>query len=710
MKNNIDEQESTPVTENKILTEKIKGRTSQKQYHVREKKVTANPAEGKEVSPTDNEPAGKAPRKPANEQGARGPRNTANETRAKAPRNTASEPEAKGPRNTANAQGARGPRNTPNTQKVQETKSAVVESIQGEGTPTPQAGSRRNRGNANSRGNRGKGSDKDKVRIIPLGGIEEIGKNMTAIEYGEEIIVIDCGLKFPEDEMLGIDIVIPDVNYLIKNKDKVKGFFITHGHEDHIGALPYILKQFNVPVYATRFTQGLIENKLREHHLFDIVKLNTVKHRDVFKFAKLSVEFIKMTHSIPDASSIVIHTPLGAVVHTGDFKIDFTPVDGKVTDLARFAELGESGVLALMADSTNAENQGHTVSESTVGGNLERIFRKARGRILVATFSSNIHRIQQIASAAILLGKKCAFSGRSIENVVGVARELGYLNIEDKHIIGIDEVSRFRDDQVCIMTTGSQGEPMSALTRMSMGEHRKIQIKPGDMVILSSHPIPGNEKSVSKTINLLFKMGAEVIYDAMEDVHVSGHACQEELKLIHSLVKPKYFIPVHGEYRMLKVHAELARKMGMDPKNILIPENGVVMELSEKEIRRNGIVPSGQVLVDGLGVGDVGNIVLRDRQHLAMDGIITVVATVDSENGTLIAGPDIISRGFIFVKEAEGLMDGIKDIARDIMDKNEGSNMKNTEYVKNLIKEQLKNFLWQRTMRKPMIVPIIMEI
>lgn len=556
----------------------------------------------------------------------------------------------------------------------------------------------------------GKNTVKETVKIIPLGGIDEIGKNMTAIEYKDEIIVIDCGLKFPEDEMLGVDIVIPDVNFLLKNKEKVKGFFITHGHEDHIGALPYILKQINIPVYATRLTLGLIEIKLREHKLFDIVKLNTVKPRDVIKLKDMEVEFIKTNHSIADASAIAIHTPVGTIVHTGDFKVDLTPVDGDVIDLARFAQLGEQGVLVLMADSTNVERQGYTFSESTIGQNFERIFLGAKGRILVATFSSNIHRLQQIAQAAIKLGRKCVFSGRSMENVVAVARELGYLNIEDKHIISIDEVSRFRDDQLCIMTTGSQGEPMSALTRMAMGEHRKITLKPGDMVILSSHPIPGNEKSVSRTINLLYKMGAEVIYEAKEDVHVSGHACQEELKLMQALTKPKYFIPVHGEYRHLKVHSELAQKMGMPNKNILIPENGVIIEVSENEIKKNGTVQSGQVLVDGLGVGDVGNIVLRDRKHLSLDGILTVVATVDSESGHLIAGPDIISRGFVFVKEAEGLMDGIKDIARDILDNNEGDKMKNTEYVKNQIKEELKNFLWQRTMRKPMIVPIIMEI
>ncbi len=553
-------------------------------------------------------------------------------------------------------------------------------------------------------------NDKDIVRIMPLGGIEEIGKNMTAIEYRDEIVIIDCGLKFPEDEMLGIDIVIPDVTFLKQNRQKIKGFFITHGHEDHIGALPYILKELNVPVYATRLTLGLIEIKLREHQIFDIVKLNIVKPRDVIRFGNVSVEFIKTNHSIADACAIAVHTPAGVIVHTGDFKIDLTPVDGDVIDLARFAELGRQGVLALMADSTNVERPGYTHSESTIGANFEKIFLNAKGRIIVATFSSNIHRIQQIAQAAIKLGRKCVFNGRSMENVVAVARELGYLHIDDKHIVAVDDMKRYRPDQLAIMTTGSQGEPMAALSRMAIGEHRKIQIQTGDMVILSSHPIPGNEKSVSHTINLLYKLGAEVIYEAKEDVHVSGHAQQEELKLMQALVKPKYFIPVHGEFRHLKVHSELAQKMGMDPKNIMIPENGDIIELSQKGIRKNGKVQTGQILVDGLGVGDVGSIVLRDRKHLSEDGILTVVVTVDSESGSVIAGPDIISRGFVYIKESEKLLEEVRKIVKNILDDAEGKKLKNVEYVKNQIKDDLKNFLWQRTKRQPMILPVIMEI
>lgn len=554
------------------------------------------------------------------------------------------------------------------------------------------------------------GDDKDVVRIMPLGGIDEIGKNMTAIEYRNEIIVIDCGLKFPEDEMLGIDIVIPDATFLVKNKEKIKGFFITHGHEDHIGALAYILREVNVPVYSTRLTLGLIEVKLREHKIFDKVKLHVVKPRDVINYQNLQVEFIKTNHSIADASAIAVHTPLGTIVHTGDFKVDYTPVDGDVIDLARFAELGQQGVLALMADSTNVERPGYTHSESTIGSNFEKIFLGAKGRIIVATFSSNIHRIQQIIKAGIKLGRKCVFNGRSMENVVRVSRELGYLEVDDKHIVSVDEIGRFRPDQLVIMTTGSQGEPMSALTRMSLGEHRKIQIQKGDMVILSSHPIPGNEKSVSRTINALYKLGAEVIYEAKEDVHVSGHACQEELKLIHALTKPKYFIPVHGEYRHLQVHSELAQKMGMASQNILIPENGDIIELTKDKIRKNGKVQSGQIMVDGLGVGDVGNVVLRDRKHLSEDGILTVVVTVDSASGSLIAGPDVISRGFVYIKEAENLMEDARVMVKKLLVQAEGAKLQNTEYMKNQIKDTLRNFLYQRTMRKPMILPVITNI
>lgn len=549
-----------------------------------------------------------------------------------------------------------------------------------------------------------------KVRIIPLGGVDEIGKNMTVLEYGDEIIVIDAGLKFPETDMLGIDAVINDVSYLEKNKDRISAIFITHGHEDHIGGLPYLLKVINVPVYATRLTLGLIEFKLREHKIFDIVELHSVKPRDVIKLKHISVEYIKTNHSIADSCALAISTPAGVIIHTGDFKVDYTPVDGDVIDLNRFAELGNSGVLALMADSTNVEREGYTKSESTIGASFEKLFLGAKDRIIVATFSSNIHRIQQIVDAGIRYNRKVAFNGRSMENVVRVARELGYLQIEDKNMISIDELSRYRDEDILILTTGSQGEPMAALSRMAIGEHRTVKIKSGDMVVLSSSPIPGNEKGVFKTINLLTKMGAKVIYEALADVHVSGHACREELKLIQALVKPKYFLPIHGEYRHLKSHADLSISMGRDKNNILIPENGDVVEISQNSLKKNGKVPSGQIFVDGLGVGDVGNIVLRDRKHLSQDGILTVVATIDSESGNVLSGPDIISRGFVFVKEADELMDKARDVVKEVLYKNEGRKNRNTDFVKNQMKEQLKNFLFEKTKRKPMIVPVIMEI
>ena len=553
-------------------------------------------------------------------------------------------------------------------------------------------------------------NDKDIVRIMPLGGIEEIGKNMTAIEYRDEIIVVDCGLKFPEDEMLGIDSVIPDTAFLEHNKHKIKGFFITHGHEDHIGALPHILKKINVPVYSTKLTLGLIENKLREHNIANKVKLVTVKPRDVIRFEHVSVEFIKTNHSIADASALAIHTGAGVLVHTGDFKVDLTPVAGETIDLARFASLGEEGVLALMSDSTNAERPGYTESESTVGENFDKLFAKAKGRILVATFSSNIDRIQQVVGSARKTGRKVVINGRSMENNVNVARELGYLEIEEENIVPVNDMRRYRDDQLVIMTTGSQGEPMAALSRMALGEHRQIRIQPNDTVIFSSHPIPGNEKGIFKTIDLLYKLGADVIYDSKEDVHVSGHACQEELKLIMALTKPKYFVPVHGEFRMLKSHAELAEQMGLQSKDILIPELGDIIELSKEKVRKNGKVQFGSVLVDGLGVGDVGSVVLRDRKLLSEDGMVTVVVTVDSESGSVIAGPDLISRGFIFVKEADHLMEDARRIVKKVLIGAEGTKMKDVEFIQNQIREQLRNFFYRKTKRRPMIMPIIMDI
>lgn len=551
---------------------------------------------------------------------------------------------------------------------------------------------------------------KDNIKIIPLGGINEIGKNLTAIEYKNDIVVIDCGLKFPDEEMLGIDLVIPDVTYLVKNIERVKGIFLTHGHEDHIGALPYVLKEVNVPVYGTKLTLGIVESKLKEHNLLGVVDLRCVKPRDIIKLDNLSVEFIRQSHSIADSVAIAIHSPLGVVLHTGDFKIDFTPIDGCVADLSRFAELGKRGVLLMLCDSTNVERPGYTMSESTVGETFQRIFADAKGRIIVATFASHVHRLQQIITAASRYGRKVAVSGRSMENIVDVATHLGYLNIEENILINIDEIGRYPDNQIVILTTGSQGEPMSALTRMAASEHKKVNIMPGDMVIISASPIPGNEKLVSRVINQLFKKGAEVIYESLADVHVSGHACQEELKLMHSLVKPKFFMPVHGEYRHLKQHAELAEKLGMPSNNIVISENGDIIEVTRDSIRKNGTVPSGQVFVDGLGVGDVGNIVLRDRKHLSQDGILTVVVTIEKESGSVIAGPDIISRGFVYVRESEDLMEGAREIVKNALLDCEDKHITEWATIKSNIKEALRTFLYEKTKRKPMILPIIMEI
>ncbi|AJA48214.1 ribonuclease J1 [Clostridium pasteurianum DSM 525 = ATCC 6013] len=552
--------------------------------------------------------------------------------------------------------------------------------------------------------------ERDKIKIIPLGGLNEIGKNITAIEYKNEIVIIDCGLKFPDEEMYGIDIVIPDVTYLVKNIEKVKGIFLTHGHEDHIGALPYVLKQVNVPVYGTKLTLGIVETKLKEHGLLSIVKLVCVKPRDIIKLDSMSVEFIRTSHSIADSTAIAIHTPMGVVLHTGDFKIDYTPIDGCVADFARFAELGKRGVLLMLADSTNVERPGYTMSESTVGETLQKIFAKATGRIIVATFASNIHRIQQVIEAAEKFDRKVAVSGRSMENILAVAIEYGYLTANEGTIISIDAINRYPADKITIITTGSQGEPMSALTRMAASEHKKVNIVEGDMVVISASPIPGNEKLVSRVINQLFKKGADVIYEALADVHVSGHACQEELKLIHTLIKPKFFMPVHGEYRHLKQHAELAVRLGMQKKNVLIGDNGDVIELTRSSIRKNGNVVSGQVFVDGLGVGDVGNIVLRDRKHLSQDGILTVVVTIEKENGSVIAGPDIISRGFVYVRESEDLMDEAREIVKNALKECEENHITEWATIKSNIKDALRLFLYEKTKRRPMILPIIMEI
>ena len=553
-------------------------------------------------------------------------------------------------------------------------------------------------------------NEKAKVKIIPLGGVNEIGKNLTAIEYKNDIVVIDCGLKFPDEDMFGIDLVIPDITYLIKNKEKVSGIFLTHGHEDHIGALPYVLRQLNVPVYGTKLTLGIVETKLKEHGLLSSTELIRVKPRDVIRLNSVSVEFIKTNHSIADSVAIAVHTPLGVVLHTGDFKIDYTPIDGELMDFARFAELGKKGVLAMMADSTNVEKQGYTKSERIVGESLTRIFGKTKGRIIIATFASNIHRIQQIIDAATVYGRKVAVSGRSMENIINVAIELGYIEVAENTLVPIDAINKYNNDQIVIITTGSQGEPMSALSRMASAEHKKVNIVEGDTIIISATPIPGNEKLVSKIVNQLFKKGAEVIYGSAENIHVSGHACQEELKLMQTLIKPKNFIPVHGEYRHLKQHGELAIKLGLNPKNVVIPEVGNVIEVNRSGIRKSGTVISGQIFVDGLGIGDVGNIVLRDRKHLSQDGILTVVVTLSKDNKTIVAGPDIISRGFVYVRESEGLIDEAREIVRNTLLECEEKNITDWATLKSNVRDELRSYLYEKTKRKPMILPIIMEI
>lgn len=548
-----------------------------------------------------------------------------------------------------------------------------------------------------------------KVKIIPLGGLNEIGKNITVIEYKHDIIVVDCGIIFPEDEMLGIDVVIPDVTYLEKNKEKIRAIVLTHGHEDHIGALPYVLQKIDAPVYGTKLTLGLVENKLIEKGIKN-ANLNIVKAGQKTKLGSMVVEYIRVNHSIPDAVSLAIHTPEGAIVHTGDFKIDYTPINGKMMDLNRFADLGSRGVLALLADSTNVERPGSTMSEKTVGTAFNDIFMEAEGRVIVATFASNVHRIQQIVNAAVMFDRKIVVSGRSMVNVVRVSTELGYLDIPEGTIIDINDMSKYPDNKLAVITTGSQGEPMAALSRLANSDHRKMELIPGDLIIISATPIPGNEKTVSKVINQLFKKGAKVIYEALADVHVSGHACKEELKLIHSLVKPKYFMPVHGEYRHLKQHAQLAEDLGLDRENIFILENGSILELSRSEAKLNGSVPSGHILVDGLGIGDVGNIVLRDRKHLSEDGLIVVVVTISKEDGRVVSGPDLVSRGFVYVRESEDLMVEARNVVKNVLKDCEKNQITDWSTLKSRVRDSLRNYLYQKIKRNPMILPIIMEI
>ncbi|MGM9561499.1 MAG: ribonuclease J [Phascolarctobacterium sp.] len=553
------------------------------------------------------------------------------------------------------------------------------------------------------------GKFQNKVQIIPLGGLGEIGKNMTVFRYGDDMILIDAGLMFPEDDMLGIDLVIPDITYLIENQDKLKAIFLTHGHEDHIGALPYVMKQIDCPVYGTALTLGILQGRLKENGVSS-ENLRTIKPGDKVTAGAFKLDFIRVNHSIPDAIAIAINTPIGTIIHTGDFKIDHTPVDGQVTEFNKFAEYGDRGVLALLADSTNAERPGFTPSEKMVGKTFDDEFRYAKNRIIVATFSSNVHRIQQVIDAALKYDRKVAVIGRSMVNVVNIAKELGYLKAPEGEIIDIDETNNYTPDKIVIITTGSQGEPMSALTRMAMNDHKKVDIMPGDTVIISATPIPGNEKLVSRTIDHLYKLGADVIYEKSNGVHVSGHASQEEIKLVHNLVRPKFFIPVHGEFRHLIKHANLAQSLGMPKENIVIAENGSVIELSKTGIGINGKVQAGKVLVDGLGVGDVGNIVLRDRRQLSQDGIMIVVVTIDKENCHVVSGPDIVSRGFVYVREAEDLMDEARDKVQQALEKCEENGVSEWSAIKSTVRDSLGRFLYERTRRRPMILPIIMEI
>lgn len=551
---------------------------------------------------------------------------------------------------------------------------------------------------------------KESLRIIPLGGLGEIGKNITAIEYEDEIIVIDCGISFPDEDMYGIDLVIPDIKYLLDNKDKVKGLFLTHGHEDHIGAIPYILKQINMPVYGTKLTIGLVESKLKEHDMLSKTNLIPISPGESIKLNKLIIEFIRVTHSIAESCALAIHTPIGIVLHTGDFKIDYTPIDGKVMDLNRIAQLGQEGILLLMADSTNVERAGHSLSEKIIGETLNRIISNANGRVIVATFASNIHRMQQIADASMMYNRKIVFSGRSMENISNVAMDLGYLHIQEESIVGIEDLNRYPSDKITIITTGSQGEPMAGLSRIAYGSHRHISIEQDDLFIISASPIPGNDKLVSRVINQLYRKGVEVIYEDLEDIHVSGHAYKEELKLIHTLVKPKYFMPVHGEYRHLKHHSDLALKLGMDKSNVFTLETGQVLEISQDKAIATEKVHTGVVFVDGIGVGDVGNIVLRDRRDLARDGMVTIVVAINKETYSIVSGPDIITRGFIYARESEDLIKKIKDVAKEEIEICLENNIIEWQVLKSGVRKSVEQLLYHKTKRRPSVFPIIMEV
>lgn len=558
---------------------------------------------------------------------------------------------------------------------------------------------------------RGRSKKVTPVRLTMLGGLNEIGKNITLFEYGDDAFIIDCGMAFPDDNMPGVDIVLPDFSHIEKVADRIRGVVLTHGHEDHIGALPYLLKQYDFPVFGARLTLALVESKLKEHGLAKKARLNVVQAGGVIKFGKLSIELINVNHSIPDAVALAIKTPIGYVVHTGDFKIDCTPITGKMMDLTRLGELGKEGVLALLAESTNAERPGFTPSERLVGNSFANLFRNAEGkRLIIATFSSNLNRIQQIIDAAVRDGRKVAVSGRSMLNNVGIAQELGYLTVPAGIMVDIDTINRYPKEKMTIITTGSQGEPMSALTRMAFSDHRQVEVGPDDYIIISATPIPGNEKTVGKVVNELMKRGCDVVYEKMYDVHVSGHACQEELKIVHGLVRPRFFMPVHGEQKHLQKHAALARSMGMDPSHILLGDIGKVIEITPDKMEVVGQVQAGQVLVDGLGVGDVGSIVLRDRRHLAEDGLIVVVATIDPSRGRIVSGPDIVSRGFVYVRESEQLIDKAKDLARGVLEECLQNHAHDWNTMKTRLRDDMSRMIFQKTKRSPMILPIIMDV
>ena len=597
--------------------------------------------------------------------------------------------------------------NKPAQNKSGSNKSAKNGKQEQSQLPTKQSGLKRGDKLAFQGKNERNRREISKLKVIPLGGLEQIGMNITAFEYEDSIVVVDCGLSFPEDDMLGIDLVIPDVTYLRENISKVKGFVITHGHEDHIGALPYVLKDVNVPIYSTKLTLALITNKLKEHGMVQTTKMKEVKHGQVINLGAFSIEFIKTNHSIQDASALAIYSPVGIIVHTGDFKVDYTPVFGDAIDLQRLAEIGKKGVLALMGDSTNAERPGFTMSEKTVGRVFDNLFNEHKNaRIIIATFASNVDRVQQIINTAYRFGRKVAVEGRSMVNVIGTAAELGYLRIPDDTLIEIDQVKNYPDDKIVLITTGSQGESMAALSRMAANIHKKITIKPNDTIIFSSNPIPGNEKAVSKVINELYSKGAKVIF---QDAHVSGHACQEEIKLIYSLVRPKYAIPVHGEYRHLVAHKHIAQELGIPKENIFILKSGNVLEMDGQTAEVTGTVQTGGILVDGLGVGDVGNIVLRDRQHLAEDGIMIVVMTLERHSNIVLSGPDIVSRGFVYVRESEDLMEHAREAVEEVLEDCLDRNITDWGKIKNNVRDALGDYVWKRTKRRPMILPIIME-